>query len=167
MLTAEGLRNVFSVDPATGFLYWKANAGQRGRIGERAGTTKLSGTVRYFTVSVSGKSYYTHKVVWAITHGYWPKMELDHIDGNRENNRAQNLREVTHADNVKNARPRKDNKSGVRGVCWNEVKKRWIVQIGKDSGIHQVGGYRDFFEACCSRKSAEIELGYHANHGRA
>lgn len=167
MLTAEEMRNIFSVDVDTGFLYWRINAGQRGRVGARAGATKLFGKIRYFTVSIFGKTYYTHKVVWSIHHGRIPSDQVDHINGDREDNRIENLREVTVDENVKNAKRRVDNASGLTGVYWHKTKKRWISHIGENSGIKQLGGFRDLFEACCRRKSAEIALGYHANHGRA
>jgi len=48
------------------------------------------------------------------------------------------------------------------GVQWDNLRSKWRVQIGN----RYVGRYVDFFEACCSRKSAELKLNYHINHGR-
>jgi hypothetical protein len=167
MLTVDELREVFSYDPERGALYWKVDSGARARAGMRAGTLGIGKTLRYQLVKYEGQQYYTHKVIWALHHGLWASGEVDHIDGDRTNNSVTNLREVTHAENTRNARRRSDNRSGINGVCWEEKKNRWRVQIGKNGRIHQVGRYRDFFEACCSRKSTEQHLGYHANHGRA
>lgn len=166
MLTVESLREIFTHDPVSGFLYWKVSTGARSKVGGRAGMVKLVGKQRYLTVGVLGAKPVIHKIIWALHYGQFPTGEIDHINGNREDNSIGNLRDVSRSENNRNARPRIDNKSGIRGVCWNNKKQRWIVQIGLDRKVHQVGGYMDFFDACCSRKSAEIQLGYHANHGR-
>ena len=93
-------------------------------------------------------------------YGYLPEDEIDHINHVRADNRICNLRLVCHSDNQKNRKLNKNNSTGVSGVC--QHTHGWIVTIGNKGYI---GLYTDFFEAVCSRKSAENKLNYHENHG--
>lgn len=79
------------------------------------------------TVSVNGrnKTLRMHSVLVATPEG----MEVDHINGDRLDNRRCNLRLATHAQNVRNAGMRKDNTSGFKGVCYYPLTKRWTSQI--------------------------------------
>lgn len=106
-----------------------------------------------------------HRIAWYLVHGYWPK-EVDHINHKRTDNRLCNLREVSHTTNMRNKSLDRRNRSGISGVLFNESTELWSVLISGDKYRHEVGPFDDFFEACCVRKSAEHQIGYHENHGR-
>lgn len=112
-----------------------------------------------------GRACLEHRLVWLMHHDEWPA-EIDHINGIRDDNRIENLRLVTRADNMRNSRRRKDNTSGVMGVSWHSATGKWRAYIGGQDGPLHLGMFADWFDAVCARKSAERRQGYHANHGR-
>lgn len=82
---------------------------------------------------------------------------IDHVDGNGLNNRKENLRFATHAQNMRNRRIDKRNTTGVTGVYWNKRKSKWqslIMINGKRKGL---GYFRTFDEAVAARKASENE----------
>ncbi len=113
--------------------------------------------------SIEHKKYYAHRVIWLMKTGIWPDV-VDHINGDSIDNRWLNLRNVTNAESMKNGPKYKNNSSGINGV--RKIKNKWLARIGNTAFLesHLYLG-DDFFEACCRRKSAEIKLGYHKNHG--
>lgn len=85
---------------------------------------------------------------------------VDHIDGNKINDRIENLRIVTLSVNQRNSKIPKNNKTGIIGVT--NKSGGFVVNC---AGMY-IGYFKDFLEACCARKSAERLMGFHANHGR-
>ena len=71
----------------------------------------------------------------AMTNGLWPFGEIDHVNGNRADNRLCNLREVTHQQNCMNRSKASNNKSGYVGVSWHEGAQKWQahLSIGRQS----------------------------------
>lgn len=132
--------------------------------GKKAGTQFNNGSGKfYLKITISYKTIHAHRIAWMMVRGEWP-LEIDHSDGNGLNNKWLNLSNGTHIDNCKNTRIRPDNKSGVVGVSRCCKSNRWIARIGSGNN-NVVGRCIDFFEAVCARKSAEIKLNYHKNHG--
>jgi len=154
VLTKELLVNYISYDPTSGQFYRVSN-------GKRADTSMKIG-YRRVRVTINGRKHelLAHRVAWLMTHNAWPKNEIDHIDGQRDNNLITNLRHVTRLENARNIKLRSDNTSGIYGV--NRHQNGWKVRIGKE----YVGYYGCFGNAISSRKSAQNSNGYHANHGR-
>lgn len=100
------LRELFSYDAATGVLVWQQPRGSRVWAGKIAGTAHDRG---YLRVQLSGSNLYVHRVIWAMTHDEWPE-QIDHINGDRRDNRLVNLRAATNAQNCSNiTRPRSTN----------------------------------------------------------
>jgi hypothetical protein len=111
----------------------------------------------------------SHRVAWFIHYGSWPNGVVDHENHIGRDNRIVNLRDVTHANNLRNAKRSKANKSGVTGVHWNKAAGKWHVSIGgsdRGKSVIYLGLFSDIEEAKAARKKAEEELGYHANHGK-
>ena len=92
-LTAELARDVMDYDPDTGVFRWKASRGAR-RAGAVAGHLASIG---YWYIQVDGRHYLAHRLAWLITNGAFPADQIDHIDGDRANNRLANFREATNA----------------------------------------------------------------------
>ena len=159
-----------------GDLYWNekpATSQESKRWNTRHANSKAGALDSYgyrqIKVTHGGVSrlYLAHRLVWLMFYGYWPTKEIDHIDGNRTNNRIENLREATRTENNKNASVRKDSPFGIRGVQRDCTGKKYLATVNIDKKIVRLGIFVDFFEACCARKSAEIKYGYHPNHGRS
>ena len=94
----------------------------------------------YVVVFFNGKIYKAHRLIWAIVHGELPKGHIDHINGNRSDNRIQNLRVVTQQQNSHNQQNiNKRNKSGFRGVCWNRKSSKWQASISVNSKTIYIG----------------------------
>jgi hypothetical protein len=155
-MTYEEVNALFVYDPETGVLAYRNTGKEAGTIGGHG----------YRRVSVSGANTSSHRVMWLLHTGSLPFDMVDHIDGDKLNNKISNLRAVSRQDNGKNARRSKANKSGVTGVTWHKVADKWQAGVTHDGVRTQLGVYADWFEAVCARKSAEARLGFHVNHGR-
>ena len=93
-------------------------------------------------------SFKVHKVVWEMFNGKMEKgFQIDHINGNILDNRIENLRKATYAENQWNAKTRVDNKSGIKGVCWNSKLNKWYAQIKHNKKLHYLGVFKDKKEA--------------------
>jgi len=115
---------------------------------------------KYILLSLFGKKYRLHRVLWFMTYGEWPK-DIDHINGDGTDNRILNLRNVTHKDNTRNQKLNKNNKTGIAGVSWCCKSNKWRVTISSMG----MGYYHCFLDAVSLRKSLELKLNYHSNHG--
>lgn len=108
------IKNLLSYSPESGLLTWITKRGFAIKPGTLAGGLDKYG---YVTVGVSGKQFKAHRIAWLLMTGDWPQKEIDHINGNRADNRWINLRQVDRLTNVQNLRAaRKDSKSGLLGV---------------------------------------------------
>lgn len=93
----------------------------------------------YLVAFFNGKIYKVHRLIWAIVHGEFPKGQIDHINGNRSDNRLCNLRVVTQQQNAHNKQRDKRNKSGFTGVCWNKKASKWQAAISVNSKTIYIG----------------------------
>jgi hypothetical protein len=132
--------------------------------GDIAGFTTVYG---YRRVSINKRFYMVHRVIWALFYGSWPKGQIDHINGIKDDNNIENLREVTNIENARNKKRSKNNTSKLTGVRWHKKTNKWQASVNVNYQDTYLGVYEDFFEAACARKSAELYYGYHANHGRS
>jgi HNH endonuclease len=113
------------------------------------------------------KTYCAHRVIWAYHYGEWPTGQIDHINHDRADNRLENLRDVTHAENAKNQRIRSTNKSGFIGVSWFSQTKKWKSSIFSNGKTKHLGYFSEKSAAVAARKNAERKIGFHPNHGKA
>ncbi len=115
----------------------------------------------YLCGALFESNFSAHRIAWYIYHGEVPD-EVDHINGDRTDNRIENLRNVDRKENCKNAKVSRRSLSGVPGIRWDAKNQKWEVRIS----TKHIGRFKDFDEALKVRKSAEAEYGYHPNHGR-
>lgn len=155
METIEALRQVFTYNPETGVLIRNSN-------GKEAGSMMKTG---YLRVWANGKSYKAHRIIWMIYHGEVPDA-IDHINGVRSENRIDNLRNVSGAQNSMNQRLRPDNRSGCAGVNWHAKANKWIAQIRNKGKYVYLGSFSELKDAISARRTAESSFGYHENHGQ-
>lgn len=165
--TQEWLKQILDYDPETGLFVWKIAKGPvKDRIGTVAGCVhETHSGKRYIRIHVDGKMYSAHRLAWLHMTGKYPEDQIDHEDGNGENNRFSNLCEATNASNAKNRRLRSDNSSGVAGVRFDKQRKRFVAFIKAEGKNKFIGRYKTLEEAAKARKEAQIKYGYHENHG--
>jgi hypothetical protein len=120
----------------------------------------------YKNGGILGKAYLTHRVLLAMKLGYWPEY-VDHINGNRADNRIVNLRPATRVQNARNQARPFHNTSGCIGVSWNNRDQRWTAYITLNRKRKALGNFKTFEEAVECRKSNEAIYDFHPNHGRA
>jgi hypothetical protein len=145
-----------------GELYWKNSPAHSVRIGQKAGTLKPTG---YYQIKIKEKKYLNHRLIFLMYHGYLPKI-LDHIDGNRANNKIENLREVTLVQNQHNRKINKNNSSGVKGVSWRKLVNKWEVKICVNNKRKHLGFFADLELAELVAQEARNKYhGSFANHG--
>lgn len=185
MVDPKTLRELLNYNPETGVLTWKERGPEWFNSGARdpkhsakqwnsawAGVQALASENAYGyltgAVTINGKRHgiSSHVAAWAICTGRMPTGEIDHKDGNKKNNRIQNLRDVPRDENLRNMPKRQDNKTGVTGVQWNKTNKNWRAIITHKGKRKNLGSFKNKDDAIRARRDAELELGFHSNHGR-
>ncbi|KVZ27001.1 hypothetical protein WL14_00725 [Burkholderia cepacia] len=147
-ITRERVAERLTYDAATGQLIWKTAAKNKAHvIGKPAGRVEANG---YWHVKIDNVLYASHRLIWLLAHGEWPKGMIDHIDGDRTNNRLSNLRDVDAKGNGANRnKVRKDCRSGEFGVF--EQRSRWYAYVCRDGRKISLGGYPDKASAVAAR----------------
>ena len=166
MISYIDLHERFQYYPKTGEFFYRKRISSNKTIGDIAGYLNKNG---YIEISINNRKHPAHRLAWLYMTGKWPEMQIDHINGVRNDNRWENLRLADNSINMRNKCLSKRNKSGVTGV-------RKYIRNGKekvDAYIYldgkQIFLYRgdDFEKAVQIRKMAEFENGFHPNHGRS
>ncbi|UFM70401.1 HNH endonuclease [Leclercia adecarboxylata] len=136
-----------------GVLHWKGKPARWMIAGDKAGYKMKSG---HHSVSVRGKRIYVHRIVWEIHYGEVPKgMVIDHINGNPDDNRIENLRCVTQQLNMLNKRKQSNNTSGFTGIGFHKQRNKWRATFMDE----HLGLFENFIEACEARIVAEVSSG--------
>jgi hypothetical protein len=167
------LRQLLRYEPETGRLFWLVRPVEHFRDDacRRRWNTRFAGK-EAFTAQCGNKylqghllstKQLAHRVAWAIYHGAWPT-QIDHINGVRTDNRIANLREVTATENCRNLALQQRNKSGFIGVRW--AKGAWQAEITIANRVRYLGRFQNLPDAATARRVAELEHGFHPNHGR-
>ena len=146
-LTRDVLIAKLDVYPETGLFVWKKQQDSKFNTmaGKPAGSTR--GRAQYVAIYIDGRHYFAHRLMWLYVHGEWPREHIDHIDGNKKNNRITNLREATNSQNKSNGKLYKHSTSGLKGV--SKVGKKWKAQI--------VHGYQNIYLGCHNTKEEAHE----------
>jgi hypothetical protein len=116
----------------------------------------------YRTGRIYDRGYLAHRVIFCLFYGRWPNFEIDHIDGDSNNNRIENLREVSSSGNSKNMGKMCHNSSGVTGVYHEQYTDRWCASI-ESEGIRYKKRFVQFDDAVSWRKMKEKEFGFYEN----
>ena len=145
-ITAEVAREHFSYCAQTGSLIWIKPRARRLKPGDTAGAINGQG---YRDVRFLGISIAAHRLAWLIAHGRWPAKFIDHINGDRADNRLTNLREISNSENLQNQRrARADNmRAGLLGVGFHKASGRFRARIGLPGGAQKHLGLFDSAEA--------------------
>lgn len=133
----EAIKEYLNYDPKNGLFTWLKSMKGPAKKGMIAGANHSGG---YVVIGFNGKGYLAHRLAWAFVHGsIEPETQIDHINGNRKDNRIENLRACNHNDNCRNSKPRSHNKSGIKGV--RKMRSKWAARIRVDNKEIWLGCY--------------------------
>ena len=145
-----------------GDLYWRVNRGRQRCTGKKAGRLTPYG---YVSVEIDGKSHQAHRLVWIYHFGLIDGL-IDHIDGNRSNNRLENLRQCDRHQNAHNRRICRRNKTGVKGVRVRPDNGKYEARINALNKRIVLGSFDDLeFAELVISMAREKYHGVFANHG--
>lgn len=153
----EHLNELFVYEPLTGNLRWKTIPANfhRAKVGDLVGTIGQKG---YRVVGIDRVYYLAHRIIWKMVTGADPVDQIDHEDTNRLNNRWLNLRPATNGPNRWNTGLQKNNRRGVKGVCWDKTHNSWSAYIAAGSGHKRIGRFKIKADAIAARLKAAEEL---------
>lgn len=142
-MTHEELISALNYNEETGFFTW-AKPRPKIRVGVRAGFAHQKG---YRRIEFNGSGYAEHRLAWFYVNGEWPCNAIDHINGNRSDNRIKNLRIATNGQNRANSKT--SAKSGYKGVTFKKwlKEKPWQAAITHNKKVIYIGCYRTPEEA--------------------
>lgn len=183
VLTQERVKELLRYNAETGEFIWIVKR-QGIKVGGIAGC--LDTHNGYIRTQIDGTMYLTHRVVWLYSYGEFPEKDIDHIDGNRSNNRTENLREVSRSVNAQNRALSSRNTSGVMGVVLEnkkrkngDISKYWVAtwrdksgkKMSKSFSVAKLGNKGAKSTAVDFRRSKILELntqgsGYTHRHGK-
>lgn len=152
-LTVERVRQLLDYDPKTGRLVNRVSRGAA-KAGKPAGGYALNG---YRAVAVDGKRYFEHRLAWLYVHGVWPTGDIDHINGDRSDNRLSNIRDVPKKVNCQNlGGPKSHNQIGFLGV--RRMRNKFQARIVLDGKTSYLGTFATPEQAANAYVAAKLRL---------
>lgn len=149
-ITQNHLREVLDYDAINGDFRWKKHP-KKTCVGSIAGTTRKGKYPGYRIICINRVHWYAHRLAWLYMTGEWPFRDIDHINGDRSDNRWANLRLATRSQNLANKKIEEGNVSGYKGV-WLERNNKYYCHV-RFEGINVRGG--PFFTAEAAFKLRE------------
>lgn len=154
-ITHEELLAAILYDPETG-MFW--NRERRSNAMPNAVAGYWHQPSGYWLITIGWRKYKAHRLAWFYIYEEWPIEIIDHINGDRSDNRLENLREATFSENLINSEVRIDNSSGYKGVYFEKRIKKWRAYINKNGRRHFLGHFDRVEDAALARQKAEVEL---------
>lgn len=152
-ITAQRLRELVSYDAATGEFAWLVKRGNA-ELGSSAGYINSNG---YRVIRLDGVRYRAHRLAWFFVHGVWPSENVDHINGDRADNRIANLRDITQAENLQNQkRAHNRSKTGLLGAWPSGDRFQSCIRV--NGKYHELGRFDTAEEAHAAYLAAKSKL---------
>lgn len=123
-MTKSELKKILRYDPETGIFIWLVSRSCKRNIGDIAGHKNKNG---YVKINIKGTLYYAHRLAFLYMTGKYPSEDVDHIDGDKHNNRWSNLRSATRSQNICNRGPTSKNSTGFKGVTFDKRRNKFIA----------------------------------------
>lgn len=166
-MTQDELKSRLFYNPETGEFTWLNNPLAPLRWNNRYPGKKAGAlmTIGYILIRINKKPFLAHRLAFLYFYGFMPE-EVDHVDGNRSNNKISNLRAANRSINMKNLCRNTANKSGTTGVRWDDGRKKWAAYIQVNGKSVAPKRFKTRKEAEEYRKQLEQQHGFHENHGR-
>ena len=166
-MTSEILKEYFNYDPLTGSLTWKRKHCSKVVKGSEVGSLSTAPKAHHKVVHFKGSLYAVHRLIWCWYYGSWPTGHIDHINHDELDNRIENLRDVSQAENNLNNSLRSDNSTGYTGIWINKQnsKKKYMAEISLKGKKVFCKSFYTLQDAINARQEKLRELGFHPNHG--
>jgi hypothetical protein len=164
-LTQAYLKTILHYDPETGiFTRLSSNSNNKNNlIGKKVGGLTTSG---YVVINIGYFQHRAHRLAFLYQTGAMPSSNLDHLNGEKDDNRWCNLREASNHQNMCNKKRYRGKKTGLCGAQWAEKAQVWRVFFSIDKKNTYLGAYDTIFEAAAVRISMQNNNGYTSRHGR-
>lgn len=163
-LTQELIAKVLKYDALSGTLIWISNLHSK-RVVPNSRAGSLVKSTGYRNISLFGRTYLEHQLIWFMCNGVWPKGQIDHINQIRDDNRIVNLRDVSKADNARNRSRNPNSKLGEHGIWFNIRTNKYVAEITLNGKKVYQKSFDDIDVAINERRIKSLELGFHTNHG--
>ena len=152
-LTRCDLLRLFRYDQQSGIVVSRVT---RGNVpaGSIVGHKHKSG---YCVVGIGGRHFTLHRIIWMMMTGVWPSDGIDHIDGDKANNRWSNLREATSRENNFHKPLCRRNRSGVKGVWYDSRISKWTAIICPTAGKKKCKRFEDLASAAEWRRQQAVK----------
>ena len=156
-VTQDQLKALLDYDPDTGAFTWRYRPDRPKRWNTRyAGTRAGQISNGYTYIQVNGKpAHYGARLAWLYMTGEWPPVQIDHVNGNRSDDRFANLRLATNSQNNTNRVAQRNNSTGVRGVDYPAAAALWRARLMVGGVYYDAGYFRSLDEAVAARKELE------------
>jgi hypothetical protein len=151
--SADEVRSLLDYDPETGIFRWEKAQSNRVKVGQRTGCLCHYG---YQIIGINGRVYRAARLAWLIMTGEWPSVYIDHVNGDRADDRWVNLREATPSDNMCNRKRQSHNTSGHVGVSFEKQRGLWRARITKNGRTLDLGFFPTS-EAAAGARRAELD----------
>lgn len=149
-------------DYKDGYLYRKNIRKSGIKAGSLVGFKNNNG---YLQATINRKKYLVHRLIFLMHHGFLPN-EIDHINNIPTDNRIENLREATRAQNCQNQKLTNNNKSKVKNVTWRSDSKTWRVTLRVNGVTKNFGSFKDLELAeLVAQEARSLHHKQFANHG--
>ena len=172
----ELLRKLLRYEPETGKLFWlprtpdffepgKYSRNRRCAVWNARYAHKEALAAKHGNGYLSGALFdqrmFSHRAIWAIQTGNWPTLQIDHIDGDRANNKWSNLRQASRSENMRNMRSHKGSTSKYLGVSWGARDKKWVACIWTNGQRVSLGSHANEIDAAIAYDKAAAQ--YHGS----
>jgi hypothetical protein len=152
-MTLEQVLEALAYDKHTGKFYRVRNSARR-QIGDEAGYPTGDG---YLRAKIGIRNFFLHRLAWLIEHGEWPNGEIDHINGDRKDNRICNLRLASRSQNMMNSRAKSTNRLGVKGVR-KMPSGQYQTRIRGNGKTYHLGTFQTLPEAIAAWNAAAEQI---------
>lgn len=153
ILPVSEVRRLLRYEPETGTFFWRVDT-KNTATGDVAGCRQSRG---YWHIKINRRLYMAHRLAWLYVTGDWPVGHVDHINGDRGDNRFANLRIATNSENARNSKMRINNACGYKGVHYKKRLNKFVAQIRVNGRVYHLGVFKTAAEAHAAYCKAATE----------